>query len=654
MTSVWQPGTTYVTGELVAPVITQSTLVAAIANAGFELGDSNWTKGAGWTLDTTKPFVGSWSARHTGTGIARLVQAANTAVEPGDRFTASCYYNQGDSPKLTNGARMVLQWLDSGAALLSEALGDIHTSSDAGPRWESLTVTGTAPATAAFVRIAVEVDKDHPANIWVDSVSWNYIPQAETLGFVFRATQAEPGVSGDAEPVWPATAGGTVVDNQVTWTAVATSRVVWIAKPRLRSGGTEPDWPTVPGAVVVDGSMAWECITRRVEDENCPHGPYVAIAASKVYCADDDIIRYSATVNPLDWTTPQDAGYLPYGLQQFGANPVTGLSIYRSNLVAFNSQGFQMWQVDEDPANTALLDALPIGSIHHWALTPVANDLFFLSDQGVRTIGIAASSTNLQAGDVGMPIDPLTQPAVAAATARGIRPLGTYLPSDGQYWLVMPEGQMVLIGNIPDGAVGDSYDELFYALRGVPPYVYSQFAGSMPPGLSFDPETQRVTGVATTPGVFYVTLMAVDSGNSFALSPQVVTITGPGAVQILSRPYPIEVIETLSVGATLHAGLLLQKIVSSSATDSMNVTATLQGGALRVLLQTVTVAAENTNVSATLQGGVLRVALRTETVTPEEMNVSATLQGGRLKQMPGISLTESVDVSATLIGGLFT
>ena len=62
---------------------------------------------------------------------------------------------------------------------------------------------------------------------------------------------------------------------------------------------------------------------------------------------------YCATTNPLDWTSEADAGFLPIGLQSYGTNPFLAAGLYRSNLVFFNSQGLQMWQVDEDPANMA-------------------------------------------------------------------------------------------------------------------------------------------------------------------------------------------------------------------------------------------------------------------------------------------------------------
>src|SRR5690606_22485058 len=164
--------------------------------------------------------------------------------------------------------------------------------------------------------------------------------------------------------------GVQVIDNDVIWEAVLLSRVVYEARPILRSGLTEPDWPESVGAFVVDNTISWETATRQVEE--APNSKVVAITASKVFAADGDIIRYSATVNPLDWSSPDNAGYLPSGLNQNGSNDTAVLNIYRSNLVAFSSSTFQNWQVDEDPANMALLDVMEgIGSTWQHAAQPV-------------------------------------------------------------------------------------------------------------------------------------------------------------------------------------------------------------------------------------------------------------------------------------------
>jgi hypothetical protein len=175
-----------------------------------------------------------------------------------------------------------------------------------------------------------------------------------------------------------------------------------------------------------------------ITDPNCPNTPVVAIMASKVFAADKDIVRFSATANALDWSSQQDAGYLPTGLQQSNSNDMAVLAPYRGNLTAFNASAFQNWQVDPDPAAMALLDQMEgIGSIWRLAAQPVGNELFYLSQLGVRSVSIAAGSDNLQNGDIGMPVDSLIQSALASLAA-GTVPRAMYYPGAGQYWLAFP------------------------------------------------------------------------------------------------------------------------------------------------------------------------------------------------------------------------
>jgi len=195
---------------------------------------------------------------------------------------------------------------------------------------------------------------------------------------------------------------------------------------------------------VSDGTIQWKAVNRRVGDVNCPNSKVVTKGASKIFAGDKDITRFSGTVNPLNWTLVDDAGYLPTGMQQNNANDVAVLNLYRSNLVMFNANGFQLWAIDPDPANMAFQDQLPIGSIWQKACCPVNNELLFLAAIGFRSIGIAIAAANLEAGDVGEPVDPLVQPAIAAAIASGIEPISTYVPGAGQFWGSFP--------NYPNGS----------------------------------------------------------------------------------------------------------------------------------------------------------------------------------------------------------
>jgi hypothetical protein len=241
--------------------------------------------------------------------------------------------------------------------------------------------------------------------------------------------------------------GLTVLDNGVTWEAENASRLIWTAIPILKSGDSQPTFPTVVGGHVVDGAAAsqisWRATDGRITDVNCPQTKQVAIGASKIFAADTDVVRFSATTNPLDWTTQFDAGFLPFGLQTYGNEPVSALGLYRSNLLAMNSIGYQMWQIDADPANMALLDASPVGNPYFRSGAPVNNDFVYLTSVGIRSIGIAGASTNLQAGSFGKQVDPLVKSLIAG----GYDPQALFFPGTGQYWLIFGSEAVVLTMN---------------------------------------------------------------------------------------------------------------------------------------------------------------------------------------------------------------
>lgn len=434
MTAKWQAGHTYVPGSLVQPASTPPVTQTAAINGTFEDGATGWDFSGSCALYTGGGYSSANSCYAPGsTAGGEALNQAQFSVPPGKSITASCMIQQGASDVDHTRGYVLIHFYDSNDDEIgSPAQGNI-VNDGRGGAWHASSKTATAPGGTAYAKVGIYLYQNSNDPVWGDNLVVNSTYQAPS-GLVYKAVQSAPGKSAASEPTWPPVLGQTVVDNEVTWEAVQATRITWEASPLMRSGDTEPTWVAQNGAMVHDGTIDWEAVTPQVLDVNCPASKIVAIAAGKVYAADGDIIRYSATVNPLDWTSTDDAGYIPFGLRTYGSNPVAAMNLYRSNLVPFNSEGFQMWQVDPDPANTTLLDALPVASSYNKALAPVANDLLFLASQGVRSIGIAASSTNLQAGDVGMPVDVLVKPAVTASVDE---PRATFLPALGQYWLAV-------------------------------------------------------------------------------------------------------------------------------------------------------------------------------------------------------------------------
>lgn len=250
--------------------------------------------------------------------------------------------------------------------------------------------------------------------------------------------------TGDVEPTWPDTIGVTVNDGDLTWTTVEANYITWIARNIYKTYTTEPTWPTVPGDTVVDayalgGEVTWKARTPEITDPKCPHTEIAYPMSQKVFApgagTQSDVLRYSTTNDPRNWSDEDDAGFLATGQNAPESVETTAVGEYRGRLAVFTASGCQIWTPDPDPAEMALFDSIKgIGTNYMRAHASVAGDLFFLTTLGVRTLSVAAGSTNLQAGDVGTGIDSLVYDSMQL----GDDPIGLYYPGQGQYWLAFP------------------------------------------------------------------------------------------------------------------------------------------------------------------------------------------------------------------------
>lgn len=549
-TPTWQPSTFYAPGSLVQPATAQPAVPTPIPNWSFESGNVEWTLDSGLSIVNGADHYGpgTWSLQgnpgFTGDRYAEMQDFIDCT--PGESITAKCQVQQGASSAGLASGSVYLRFYDAAHILIQENEGNI-VNSGSGGAWHTSTVTATAPANTAFVRLATRINRIGENDpLWVDAFEWNKISQAQT-GLIFKAVQANVGLSDATEPTWPLVNGQTVVDNTVTWEAVLATRIVWQAKPILVSGATEPAFTPTEGSTVGDNTISWRAVSRRVTDPNCPNSKIVIIGASKVFAADDDIVAYSATVNPLDWSTANNAGYIPSNLQQYGANPVAGLGLYRSNLWVGNSQGSQVWQIDEDPQQMALLDAFPVGTDYHDAVSPAFNDLFFLPSLGVRTLGIAGGSTNLQSGDAGMPIDTMVQESLTQAKVNGDNIQALYYPAAGQYWLMLsppsvPTAPITLSGSFAGGTQSTAYTGgPLSVANGFPPYRWEIASGALPAGLEINQFTGIVSGTPSATGTSNFDVRVTDKygrTDTHPCSIQVVfsanLIVYDGALRILS------------------------------------------------------------------------------------------------------------------------
>jgi hypothetical protein len=467
--TTWKGGTNYAPGSVVIPTSTQGAVVNAIPNGDFEGGSGagGWTftdpGGIGqWAYSSVLPYqgaecIGVPGGTSFGAQGAFATMTSFSLVTPGQSVTASAYLDPNNS-----GANLTLwiqlNWYNSSDGIISSS--GYQQNEQEGGGYRKASVTGTAPAGAAHVRVSIGAGAGTTSRNtgFADLVTWNLATPAPITNFLFEAVQPAAGSSAATEPTWPTTLGNEVIDGGVTWKAIGTSIITWQAIPLMQSGLTAPTFPTIIGNTVQDYStysningyvttftgMSWQAVDRHIADVNDPDTVAVAIGASHIFAGNNDIVSYSAAVNPVDWTSTNNAGYLPTGLNNYGDNPVTVLALYRGNLIVFNASGYQMWQIDPDPQNMAFLDAQPVGSIWPRAAQAVSNDLIFLTEIGVRNLGTIGATANMAIGDTGQPVDPLVAAQINAAT---YDPFSIYYPGRGQYWLIYGPQVFVLTIN---------------------------------------------------------------------------------------------------------------------------------------------------------------------------------------------------------------
>jgi len=173
--------------------------------------------------------------------------------------------------------------------------------------------------------------------------------------------------------------------------------------------------------------------TPQIDDAQCPHTGAVLKLASKIFAVSPagDTVRYCKTGDPRDWTTANDAGFLPTGLNARGDRQANALGVYQNKLVVLARDGSQVWVADPDPSKMGLSDHVEnVGTSFPRTVATVASDLYFLGDFGFRSITTMNLVQKLADVDIGSPIDALVRPETKRP---GITPRAAYYYGTGQY-----------------------------------------------------------------------------------------------------------------------------------------------------------------------------------------------------------------------------
>lgn len=172
-------------------------------------------------------------------------------------------------------------------------------------------------------------------------------------------------------------------------------------------------------------------------------GSFVKTIGDKVYSVSGPNTHFSGIQRPTVWTTDAaGAGFIDMSSQSSGAEELTALAKYQGYVAVFAERLIQIWYFDPDPTLNKQAQVLNnTGTGYPKSVTQFGdNDLFYLSDSGLRSLRARDSSNSAATTDIGSPVDEAvnaTRRALPAASRAKI--VGVIEPQDGRFWLIMAD-----------------------------------------------------------------------------------------------------------------------------------------------------------------------------------------------------------------------
>ena len=139
----------------------------------------------------------------------------------------------------------------------------------------------------------------------------------------------------------------------------------------------------------VDGTVRYWYDEALVDSESRPDSPLVAVASSRVFAADGEVVRFCKAGDPSDWEGVLDAGFLPTGRTAGGPGAtIQALAGWRGLLAVFYPAQVQIWRVGLDPvAEHRLLDVVEgVGTTRPGSVAALGDMVVFRAAEGYRAI----------------------------------------------------------------------------------------------------------------------------------------------------------------------------------------------------------------------------------------------------------------------------
>lgn len=180
---------------------------------------------------------------------------------------------------------------------------------------------------------------------------------------------------------------------------------------------------------------------------------FIKTVADQMYGAAQRVLRFTGfdlsggpvgVSDPTKWNTADanvvNAGLIDMSTQDGSNDEVVAVGTYQNRIAVFSRRYVQIWSVGPLPEDKQLIQILNnIGTVSPRTVASFGDqDVFFLSESGVRSLRARDSSNLASAADVGNPIDPELVDFVLTQTKEDVQSaVAVVEPTDGRYWVAV-------------------------------------------------------------------------------------------------------------------------------------------------------------------------------------------------------------------------
>ena len=197
-------------------------------------------------------------------------------------------------------------------------------------------------------------------------------------------------------------------------------------------------------------------------------GTSILAFKKKLYSTASANLYFSALNAPTQWISGVDYGFLNMASQTAGQETLIAAEEYQGLMVIFSENNIRIWSISEDSSANVFIQTLQnTGTIAPKSVVPYgANDVFYLSASGVRSIKARDSSNAAYVSDVGTPIDTHIQEYMNTLTQEEVRDaVGMVEPIDGRFWIGI-KNRIYVLSYFPSAKISAwSYYEVEFDIK---------------------------------------------------------------------------------------------------------------------------------------------------------------------------------------------